>query len=111
MLFDTRQQLLALRFEALQARNALLRRQLAEDSRVLQAPLAVADRVLTGLGWLRRHPQWLAAGAGTLLILRPRRTWRLGLRLWSGWRLWQQLKRWQSRAGPLLFDQPPGPGR
>lgn len=108
MFFDTRQQQLALRCETLQARNALLRQQLAADSRVLQAPLAVADRVLAGLGWLRRHPQWLAAGAATLLILRPRRTWRLGWRLWSGWRLWQRVRRWQAQAGPVLFNRAPG---
>ena len=101
MFFDTRQQLLAARCEALQARNAVLRRQLAQDSRVLQAPLALADRALAGLRWLRLHPQWLLAGTVTLLVLRPRRTWRLGRRLWSGWRLWQRIRRWQRQSGLL----------
>ena len=101
MFFDTRQQALAARCEALQARSAGLRRHLADDSRVLHAPLALADRALAGLRWLRLHPQWLLAGAATLLILRPRRTWRLGRRLWSGWRLWQQVRRWQSQTGLL----------
>ena len=77
----------------------MLRRQLATDSRALQTPLAVVDRLLTGLLWLRLHPQWLLAGAATLLVLRPRRSWRLGLRLWSGWRLWQQITRWQRQSG------------
>lgn len=111
MFFDSHQQLLDARCEALQARNAVLRRQLTAHSRVLQAPLAVADRMLTGLRWLRAHPQWLLAGAATLLILRPHRTWRLGLRLWSGWRLWQQLRRWQAQAGPLRVDRSPGTPR
>jgi len=108
MFFYTRQQRLAARCEVLQARNAGLRRQLADDSRVLLAPLAVADRVLAGWRWLRLHPQWLLAGAATLLILRPRRIWRLGLRLWSGWRLWQQLRRWQPQASPLRGIRSPG---
>ena len=108
MIFDTRQQQLVTRCEALQARNAVLRLQLAEHSRVLQAPLALADRVLAGSHWLRLHPQWLLAAAATLLVLRPRRAWRLGLRLWSGWRLWQQLRRWQSQAGLLRVDRRPG---
>lgn len=110
MFFDTRQQLLVARCEALQARNAVLRSQLAEHSHVLQAPLALADRVLSGLRWLRAHPQWLLAGAATLLILRPRRGWRLGLRLWSGWRVWQQLRRWQVQAGLLPPERGPGIG-
>ena len=93
MFFNDRQQQLAARCTALQVRNAGLRGQLADASQVLQAPLALADRVLAGLRWLRLHPEWLLAGATTLLVLRPRRTWRLGLRLWSGWRLWQQLRR------------------
>ena len=84
MFFDARQQALAARCEALQARSAGLRRQLADDSLVLHAPLALADRALAGLRWLRLHPQWLLAAAATLLILRPRRTWRLGRRLWAG---------------------------
>jgi hypothetical protein len=89
MFFDTNQQLLDARCEALQARNAVLRRQLVVDSRVLQAPLAAADR---------------------MLILRPRRSWRLGLRLWSGWRLWQQVRRWQAQAGLLPLGRKPGAG-
>ncbi len=111
MVFDTRQQLLAARCELLQSRNAELRRQLAHDSRVLLVPLAVADRVLGGLRWLRAHPQWLLAAVATLLILRPRRTWRLGLRLWSGWRLWQQVTRWQAQAGQLRAGGSPGDPR
>ena len=108
MMFDTRQQLLTARCESLQIRNAELRRQLADDSRVLLAPLAVADRLLGGLRWLRAHPQWLLAAAATLLILRPRRSWRLGLRLWSVWRLWQRVTRWQAQAGLLRAGGSPG---
>ena len=111
MFFDTRHQLLAARCEALQARNAGLRRQLADDSQVLLAPLAVADRVLDGLRWLRSHPQWLLAAAAPLLILRPRRTWRLGMRLWSGWRLWQQVTHWQAQAGLPRAGSGPGDPR
>ena len=111
MVFDTRQQVLAARCESLQVRNAQLCQQLADDSRVLRAPLAGADRVLGGLRWLRAHPQWLLGAAVTLLVLRPRRSWRLGLRLWSGWRLWQQVKRWQAQTGLLQSRGSPGGGR
>ena len=111
MFFDTRQQALAARCEALQARSAGLRRQLADDSRVLHAPLALADRALAGLRWLRLHPQWLLAGAATLLILRPRRTLRLGRRLWSGWRAWLQIRRWQQQTSLLRADRRPGSTR
>lgn len=102
MLFDARQQALAQRCQALQAHNAALRQALAADSRVLQAPLVLADQVLAGGRWLRAHPQWVAVGVAVLVVWRPRRMWRLGNRAWGAWRLWQRAQRWLAAAGPLL---------
>ena len=57
-------------------------------------PLALADRVRAGWLWLRAHPQLPLAAAVVLVVLRPRRAWRWGLRLWWGWRSWQRMQRW-----------------
>lgn len=102
MLFDRRQQALAQRCEALQARSAELRGALARDSQVIQTPLALADRALAGLRWLKAHPQWVGIGVAVLVVWRPRRAWRLGARLWGAWRLWGRVQRWQAAVGPLL---------
>lgn len=101
MLFDRRQQALAQRCEALQARSAELRGALARDSQVIQTPLALADRALAGLRWLKAHPQWVGIGVAVLVVWRPRRAWRLGLRLFGAWRLWSRLQHWAVSPGTL----------
>lgn len=98
MWFDSRQQALARHGEVLQARSALLRAALAQDSRALQVPLALTDQVLAGGRWLKAHPEWVGVGVAVLVLWRPRRAWRLGRRLWSGWRLWRRAQRWQAIA-------------
>jgi len=75
-------------------RSAALRDDLGRGLQRLQAPLALADRVCEGWQWLRAHPQLPVAAVVTLVVLRPRRAWRWGLRLWWGWRSWQRLQRW-----------------
>lgn len=85
---------LARRQQGLLLRSADLRGVLAHDLRTLHTPLAMADRVQAGWRWLRAHPELPLAAAATVLVLRPRRAWRWGLRVWWGWRSWQRLQRW-----------------
>jgi hypothetical protein len=89
---------LALRQQALLLRSAALRADLGRDLRRLQAPLALADRVRAGWQWLRAHPQVPLAAGLVLVVLRPRRAWRWGLRLWWGWRRWRRVQRWLQAA-------------
>ena len=98
MLFNARQRELARRCQHLQSRSGELRANLAQHSLALHAPLAAADQVLDAGRWLKAHPEWLGAGVALLMLWRPRRAWRLGLRLWGGWRLWQRAQRWQAAA-------------
>jgi hypothetical protein len=88
------------RAEALRRRQLLLlqrsgelRQQFAQHSQALQGPLAVADQVHAGWRWLRAHPEVPLAAAAVLVVLRPRRAWRLAWRVWTGWRLWRSLQR------------------
>jgi hypothetical protein len=91
---------LAMRQQLLLLRSAELRRDFIEQAAVWQTPLSLADRVHQGWQWLRAHPQAVAAGAVTLAVMRPRRAWRWGMRLWWGWRLWQRLQRAQHGLMP-----------
>jgi hypothetical protein len=90
---------LALRRQILLARSAALRAALAEQAGVLEAPLAVADRVHAGFRWLVRYRGWVLGGAVVVLVWRPRRAWLL---LRWGWWLWRSARRvqpWLAAAG------------
>jgi len=88
---------------ALAARRQALVRASAVHREVLQvqlqryAPvLAAANTVMAGAAWLRRHGPLVAAGTGVgLLLVRPRRMLRLGMRAWS---LWGVYRAWQGRV-------------
>lgn len=98
-----RAQAVLLRKQLLLLRSAELRLSLAEQSQLLQPPLAVADQVRAAGRWLRAHPEGPMAAALLLGLMRPRRALRWGTRLWSGWRLWQRARHWLAAA--------PQPGR
>ena len=88
-----REEALRQRQLALQWRSDGLRQQLAEQSRMLQAPLAWVDRARSGWQWVQAHPQWPLAGAAAVLLLRPRRALRWGLRAWWAWQGLLRLQR------------------
>lgn len=83
---------LALRRERLLMRSQQLRAQAVEQSASLQPAFAVADRVQDTWIWLRAHPEAVGAAALGLAIVRPRRAFRLGLKVWS---LWRVAQRWR----------------
>jgi len=83
---------LALRQRVLLVRSAELRGRFAADAAVLRRPLALADRVHEGWRWLRAHPEAPMAALVAVAVLRPRRAWRWGLRLWWGWRTVRRLQ-------------------
>ncbi|MDZ7591340.1 MAG: YqjK family protein [Rubrivivax sp.] len=84
---------LALRQQLLRLRSTELRGRLAADAAVLQHPLALADRVHEGWRWLRAHPAAPVAALVVVAVLRPRRVWRWGWKLWWGWRALRRLQR------------------
>lgn len=81
-------------------RSTALRLQFAREARVLEAPLAVADRVRDGVRWLRSHPEVVLGGVVVVVVLRPRVAWRWALRSWGAWRVWQGLQRRIDRPRP-----------
>ncbi len=89
---------LALRQQLLRLRHVRLADLLAADAAVLQPPLALADRVHEGWRWLRANPAAPMAALVVVAVLRPRRVWRWGWKLWWGWRT---LRRLQRRLQPV----------
>lgn len=91
---------LALRQQRLLMRSAALRASIAEQSVVLDAPFAIADRVHAGARWAWRERVALIGGAVVvLLVLRPRRVWRLAtFGLWA-WRKQHRVQAWLKAAG------------
>ena len=83
---------LAERRATLIARAENQRDTLARASVPLQAPLALADRGLAGIHYLRQHPEWLAGSAVLALLLKPRRIFKWSQRGWLAWRFTRGLK-------------------
>lgn len=83
---------LALARERLLERSRTLRGVAIEQSAALTPALRFGDTLREGVQWVRVHPEIIAAAAVGFVVLRPRRVWRWGLRIWGGWRLLQQLQ-------------------
>lgn len=90
---NERQLRLALRRERLVGRSRQLRQDVATHAAVLDPVLTMGDRLRDGMAWVRAHPQALAAAVVGFAVVRPRRAWRWGLRLWGTWRLLGSLQR------------------
>ena len=90
---------LVLRRQRLLLRSAALRGALAEQSVALESPLAAADRVQAGARWLYRQRGWVAGGLVVVLVLRPRRAWRVARFGWWLWRTARRAQPWLVAAG------------
>lgn len=73
-------------------RSAQLRRDLAQQSQSLTAPLAQLDRMRRGLYWLRLHPLVLAALVAGAVAHKPRHMLAKWGRLWSLWCTFQRFR-------------------
>jgi hypothetical protein len=74
-----------------------LRGSLAHQSRVIQRPLALADRLGDGFQWLYRHPYWPAAAVTVLVVLKPGRAITWGGRIWWMWTSLQKAQKLLNR--------------
>lgn len=83
---------LALKRERLVERSRALRREAEVQSAALEPMLRLGDRIRAGADWVRAHPGAVAAFVVSLAVMRPRRVWRWGARLWAGWRLLQRVR-------------------
>ncbi len=91
---------LALRQQQLLIRSAALRASLVDQSVVLEAPFALADRVHAAGRWVWRERFALIGGtAVAIVVLRPRRVWKLARFCWWAWRRTRRVQAWLLAAG------------
>ena len=90
---------LATRHGALKARIDAQRLQLARHSVPLERALAVGDKALDGVDWLKHHPAAVTAAVAAVVIARPSRAWRWTRRGIFVWRGWQALKNSLAKVG------------
>jgi hypothetical protein len=83
---------LLLRRQRLVLRNAELRVILARQAQVLVPPLALADRSLSALLWLRHHPVWPLGLMLFVAVTRPRSVVRWAGKLLWGWGVYQRIR-------------------
>ncbi len=86
---------LAERRAQLRLRSAQLREQMAHRTTVIQPAFRAADRVREGASWVQSNPAViLVAGAAILgaVLARPKTAVGLGLRVWSGWQVFQRVR-------------------
>lgn len=83
---------LALKKQRLLMASAAQREQLALHAAGVQPLFSGADKVVTGLLWLRQHPLLIAASSAAVFILRPRFLVRLATRGYSTWQLIQAFR-------------------
>lgn len=89
---------LLIRQQRLLAQSEQLRGSLATQAQLLSKPLALADKLQSGLLWLYQHPQWPVAIVCALAVLRPRRAVAWATRLWWGWNSFRRLQKWIESA-------------
>ncbi len=79
---------LAERRERLVTRAAEQRVVLAQNIEPYRIPLALADRGMTALRYIKNHPEWLV---GVVVLLAALRPGRVGKWLGRGWVTWQMM--------------------
>ena len=92
---------LALRKERLLGHIAVQRDQLAAYGAQLEKPLALADRALRAIQYVKAHP-WIAGVAALAAVVLGRRNlFRWVARGWSVWRAVRFAQHWLAQSGVL----------
>lgn len=90
---------LATRRGALKARIDAQRLQLARHAHPLEKALAVGDKALEGVDWLKHHPAAVGVAVAVIVVARPGRAWRWARRGVFVWRGWKALKNALAKVG------------
>jgi hypothetical protein len=88
---------LALKKQRLQIAGDALRNDFAGYAKGLAPAFTAADCAVEGARWLRRNPQIVAATVVALVVIRPKRAWRLARRGFVGWQMWRKLRDFADR--------------
>lgn len=83
---------LAVKKQRLLVASATQRAQFATCAVGVQPLFSGADKVVTGVQWLRQHPVLIAASSAAFFVLRPRLLLKLAMRGYSAWQLFQGVR-------------------
>ena len=97
----TRSEDLAAKRQRLLAKAAVQRVELAHQFEPWRARLAVADKGISVVRTVSRHPLLVAAAAIALAVWRPRRTVKVLQYGWVAWQLVRELREQPLGAAPL----------
>jgi hypothetical protein len=99
---DTEQQIaLALRKARLLGQIEAQRQRIAVELSKFKKPLAAADKVLSGVQYVKERP-WIAGLAAVSVVVAGRKklfTW--ARRGWLAWQAWSQARKWLQSQGYL----------
>lgn len=87
---------IAFRKERMIARAEAQRAAIGRSFSQLRGPIAIADRGLSAVHFLRTHPALVAVAVAALVALRGRGLLSLAGRAFSVWRLWRSVSAWSS---------------
>lgn len=90
---------LATRHGALKARIDAQRMALKRHAVPLEKALAVGDKALEGVDWLKHHPAAVGVAVAAMVVVRPGRAWRWARRGVFVWRGWKALKNALAKVG------------
>lgn len=71
---------LAERRQALQARSAEQRRDIAADIAGLEPVFSTVDALRRAAQWLRHNPEWVVGGVAVVVVVKPKRSFRMARR-------------------------------
>ncbi len=95
---DKRYQL-ASRHGALLAQIAMQRSLLRGHAQGVRSLLDKGDAVFKGVGWIKANPLAVGAAVAVAVLLKPRRVWPWGRRVFLMWRGWLAIRKKLSGAG------------
>ncbi len=85
--------------ERLLGRIDVQRQRIAEGVAIFKKPLSAADKLVSGVQYVKEHP-WIAAVAVvSSMVIGRRRVFTWGVRAFTAWRAWGRARRWMSEQG------------
>ncbi len=90
---------LALKKQRLQLQAAAQRVMIMQALESASPAFGVAEKVRTGMRWIKSHPEWLAGIGVALLVARPRAFFRWAKR---GFFVWRSLRRLRGAVESIL---------
>jgi hypothetical protein len=88
---------LALKKQRLQIAGEGLRADFGRYAAGLAPVFTAGDFAVEGARWVRRNPQLVIAAGVALVVIRPKRAWRVARRAFIGWQAWRKLRSFLER--------------